>query len=142
MSSPRRPIGIPAAVRPLVVELDDRDVRREEGHRPQHARAEHRVLLDDVELGRGQRARLPQHVVGDADLADVVQQRAEAHDLDVGGRQVELPADGHRQHADAVRVPGGVRIARVERRRERADRARVRGLRLRLGLRRPMPSAR
>ena len=78
--------------------------------------------------------RLPQHVVRDADLADVVQQRAQAHDLDVGGRQVELPADGDRQHADAVRVPGGVGIARVERRRQRADGARIRGLGLRLGL--------
>ena len=35
----------------------------------------------------GQRARLPQHVVGHADLADVVQQRAEPEHFEIVGRQ-------------------------------------------------------
>ena len=35
-------VRVAAAVRPLVVELDDRQVRREKRHRPQDARAEHR----------------------------------------------------------------------------------------------------
>src|SRR5580765_8419436 len=41
---------IAAAVRPLVMQLDDRNVPREKGDRAQDARAEHRVLLDRVEL--------------------------------------------------------------------------------------------
>ena len=74
-------VRVAAAVGPLVVQLDDRHVRREERHRPQDARAEHRMLLDDVVLAGGQRPRLAQHLVGDANLADVVQQRAEPERL-------------------------------------------------------------
>ena len=82
-----QPVRIAAAVRPLVVQLDDRDVGREKRHRPQDARAGTGMLLDDVELRVGQRAGLEQHVVGHADLADVVQQRAQADDFDLLGRQ-------------------------------------------------------
>ena len=42
--------------------------------------------------------------------------------------QCQHAADRHRQHADAIRVAGRVRIARVERGRKRADGAGVRGL--------------
>ena len=50
-----------------------------------------------------------------------------------GGKH-EPAADGDRQHADAVRVAGGVRVARVERRRERPDGAGVRRFGVRFGL--------
>ena len=43
------------------------------------------------------RAGLAQHLVGHADLADVVQQRAEAQDLDRLGVEPELLADGDRR---------------------------------------------
>src|SRR2546430_369691 len=71
-------VRVSAAIGPLVVQLDDRDVAGEERDRSQDAGAENRVLLDDIELGTGQRARLAQDIVGDPDLADVVQEGAEA----------------------------------------------------------------
>ena len=52
-------------------------------------RAEHGVLFDGVVFGRRQRARLAQHIVGHANLADVVEQRAEADDFEIVGRQVQ-----------------------------------------------------
>ena len=45
-----QPVRVAAAVRPLVVQLDDRDVRAEERDLPQDVRAERRVHLDDLEL--------------------------------------------------------------------------------------------
>ena len=85
--------------------------------------------------GRRQRRLLSQHFVGDADLADVVQQGAEPQRAE--RRVVELQRAAHldRQRADAFGMTRGVRIARVERGRERADRAQVRGLRLGFGSR-------
>src|SRR5215213_6820512 len=50
-------VRIAAAVRPLMVELDDLEVTCQEGHRAQDPGAKHRMLLDDVVLGRRQRAR-------------------------------------------------------------------------------------
>ena len=78
----------------------------------------------------GQRPRLPQHIVADADLADVVQQRAEAQDVELGLGQVHLVADRDRDGADALGMASGVRIPRVERQRERANRADVRAARV------------
>ena len=88
-----------------------------------------------VVLFRRQRAGLAQHGVADADLADVVQERAEPQDLELVGGEVHLPADRHRHRADALRVAGGVRVPRIERQRERADRADVRVLGLGFGRR-------
>ena len=50
------------------------------------------MLLDERELFRRQRAGLAQHGVADANLADVVQQRAEPQDLElVVGRFICRP---------------------------------------------------
>ena len=49
------------------------------------------MLLDDVVLGCRERSRLAQHVVGHANLADVVQQRAEADDFEGFVAEPELP---------------------------------------------------
>ena len=85
-----------------------------------------RVLLDERELLRGQRPGLAQDGVADADLADVVQQRARG----AGSRARRRAARICRPMAtdigaDALRVAGRVRVARVERQRQRADRADV-----------------
>ena len=76
-------VRIAAPVRLLVVQLDDRQVRLEERHRPEDLRAEHGMALDDLEFVVGERAGLAEDGVADADLADVVQQRAEAQHLDL-----------------------------------------------------------
>ena len=50
----------------------------EEGHLPQDMGAERGMRLDDLELVLREGAVFLQHAIGDADLADVVQQRAKA----------------------------------------------------------------
>ena len=89
--------------------------------------------FDDREFFRCQRSRLSQHGVADADLADVMQQRAEAQRVQFLVGQFHLASDGDRHRADALGVAGGVGIPRVERERQRADGADV-GV-ARLGLR-------
>ena len=89
----------------------------------------------------GERPVLLQHPVGDADLADVVQQRAEAEDVELPLVEPQLPPDDDRQRADALGVAGGVGVARVERGGQRLDRADVGELGLRFGrLRATSPS--
>ena len=84
------------------------------------------MLLDDFVFLGGQRPRLHQDVIADADLADVVEERAEPQHFELRLVQRHGAADGQRQRADAFRMAGRVRIARVERQRERANRADVR----------------
>ena len=99
----------------------------------QDARADARMLLDEPELFRRQRSRLPQHIVADADLADVMQKRAEAQDVELVVGQAHLPADGDGDGADSFGVARGVRVARVERQCQRSDGADVGVPRLCLG---------
>ena len=79
--------GIALAVGPLMVQLDDREMRLEEGYLAENAGAKAGMATDLLELVGRQRTRLAQDVVGDADLADVVQQRAEPDDVDFGFTQ-------------------------------------------------------
>ncbi len=98
-------VRVSAAVRPLVVELDDRDVRREEGNRAQHPGAYCRVLLDDVELGRGQRSGLVPHEVRDADTAEVVEEPRAPDRGGNAGVESERARSRCSQLRDATRVP-------------------------------------
>ena len=75
-----------------MVQLDDREVLGQERHRPQDAGAERGMLFDQLELLGRQRVRLAQHVVADADLADVVEQRAKPQHVELlGGRRICRP---------------------------------------------------
>ena len=84
---------------------------------------------------------LAQHGVADADLADVVQEGAEPQNLELIVGQGHLPADADRHRADALRVAGGIRVPRVERQRQRADRADIGGLGRRFGADSPIASS-
>ena len=77
-----------------------------------------------------ERPGLVQDRVGDADLADVVQQRDGGELGELVAVEAEARADVDREVVDGVGVLAGVAVARLERRGERAhDRARrVRGL--------------
>ena len=128
-----QPVRVALAVGPFVVQLDDRQVRREERHGPQDARAGHWMLLDRLEFLRGQRSRLAQHVVADADLADVVEQRAEPQRVEIVGRQPQLRGRRRRRSRSRARNGrpcSGSRASSASA--ERADRADVRASRLRL----------
>ena len=113
-------VGVAAAVPALVLVADGgRDVA-EPRQRAQDALADDRVLAHELPLVVVELAGLVQHVVGDADLADVVQHR---DGLDLGHRprlEPEPVRDGDRQVADGVGVLAGVAVAGLERGRQRA----------------------
>ena len=71
----RERVRIPAAVPALVVRADDAEAfALEHGDAAEHLLAENGVRLHAPPLAAAQRARLLQDLVGDRDLADVVQQ--------------------------------------------------------------------
>ena len=123
------------------MEFDDRQVRLEERHLAQNARAKSGVAPDLLEFVRRQRAGFTQDVIGDANLANVVEQRAQTNDVDFGLAERELARDEHRQRADPFRVACGVRIPRVERRGQRADGAEIGRLCFGLSSRGPLISS-
>ena len=83
-------VGIAGAVPALVVVADDgREVARH-AQRVADALADLGVLAHDPELVLGQRPGLVQDVLGDADLADVVEQRAVGHALQLAVAQAHV----------------------------------------------------
>ncbi len=62
------------------------------------------MLLDEVELRLGERAGTLENRVGDAQLADVVQEPADGEIAKALRRETELLADLHRAQGDAARV--------------------------------------
>ena len=121
-------VRVAAAVGPLVVQLDDRDVRRAGTAPAARMRAPSTgccLMTSNSSSVSG--PRLAQDVVRHANLADVVQQRARAAARRARRPAGAWPADGDREHADALGVAGGVGIARVERRGQGADGAEVGG---------------
>ena len=84
--------------------------------------AELRVLLDDLELLVGERAGLAEDLGGNADLADVVEQRTELDALQRVAIELQLATDEDRDVADPAGVRRGVFVVRLERVRERSDR--------------------
>ena len=61
---------------------------------------------------------------GIAELADVVEERRVAEQVELGLREAELAADRERELLHAARVAGRVGVARVDRRREALHRRR------------------
>ena len=76
-----------------MVQFDDIDVGKEEGDRAQDPRAHDWMLHDGFEFRVGQRSRFPQHIVGNSDLPDVVQQGAESQYFDLFIGQPKDAAD-------------------------------------------------
>ena len=74
-----------------------------------------RMALDDRELLVGELAGLVDDLVGDADLADVVQQRGELEVAPVARVEPEGVADGQGERDDAVAVlAAGVGVVGLE----------------------------
>jgi hypothetical protein len=111
----RQPVGVAAAVPALVLVAHGRGHRLQAGERPQDALADHGVLAHQLPLAGVEPARLVQHAVGHADLADVVQQRDRLHVGDLWLGEPEPSGDRHREHAHAVGVVARVAVARLER---------------------------
>jgi hypothetical protein len=77
-----------------------------------------------ISNSRRERPGLREHLVADADLADVIGRRAEAEDLDVGFAE-RICRPTITDNADPLGVAGRVRVARVERCRQSLDRGDV-----------------
>ena len=86
-------VRIPEAVPPLVGRADDRADGLERRHRAQQALADDRVRPHQPPLLLVERPRLPEHEVGDRDLADVVQLRREHDHVDLVDRHPERKTD-------------------------------------------------
>ena len=114
-------VRIPAAVPPLVTMAHDRaDVlqavdRRDDPLAELGVRLDHRALLDGEVPGLGQ------DLGRDADLADVVEERAELEPLERLRIEPECSADLQRRVGDPARVRRRVLVVRLERVRQRLD---------------------
>ena len=103
-----------------MVVADDRPRGGEQVERLEQLVADLRVRLDDPALLVVERARLQQHAVRDADLADVVEDRPEANRLHLVRRQPEQLGDAHGERGEPLAVAVQVGVARLDRVRERA----------------------
>ena len=86
------------------------------------------MRLDDRALLDRQPAGLREDVAGDADLADVVEQRSELEPLQRGVVETQLGADAEREIRDPARMLRRVLVVRLERVRKRLDRGHERAL--------------
>src|SRR4051794_13250874 len=127
----REPVGIPAAVPALVAGPPDlADVLQRSAHAVQHPLARDRVAAHDIPLVVAQRTGLVDDLLGYADLADVVQQRAELDEPPLVLAEAELVCDRHRQRNDALAVRAGVFVVLADQLAEQQRRAPVRPARL------------
>src|SRR2546430_3240471 len=90
--------------------------------------AELGVCLDERSLGRREWPGLGEDRLGDADLADVVEERAQLESLEPTTVETEPLADLERQIRDPARVRGRVLVVRLERVGERLHRLEERPL--------------
>ena len=97
-------VGIALAVPTLVAPAHDRPHLGEAVDRLEDPLAELRVHLDDAPLVLRQRPRLEQDARRHADLADVVEERAELQPLQRRRVEAELAADAQRHVGDPARV--------------------------------------
>src|SRR5439155_17461941 len=90
--------------------------------------AELGVCLDERSLGGREWAGLGEDRLGDADLADVVEERAQLESLEPTTVETEPLADLERKICDPARVGGRVLVVRFERVGERLHRLEERPL--------------
>ena len=119
-----KPVGVTRSVEALVVVPDRRDRVVQEPEPVDDPRALRRMALHEVPLNVRQGRRLQEHRVRHCELADVVEQRSMAEQVELRLREPELASDRERQVLDAARVSRRVRVPRVDRRREALHRGR------------------
>src|SRR5947209_8782473 len=114
-------VRIAGPIPALVLGSDDRTERREELDRDEDPLADHRMFSHDGELLWGEWSRFLEDVAGDADLADVVQERAIFHQPQLFTGQTEPPPDIDGELRRLTRMRLGVAVLGIERGRQRAD---------------------
>src|SRR2546429_682295 len=126
---PEEPVGVAAAVPALVVGAHDADsLALQERHASEHLLAEHGVRLHRAALRLRERSRLEQDLVGDADLADVVEQEADLRARALREHRIDAPRQLERVVLDTLGVRAGADVLRLERRSESADGLAIGGL--------------
>jgi hypothetical protein len=93
----------------------------------EHPEADLRVALQHHPLRLGERPGLAQYLLGDRELAEVVQACGQARELDVLLRQPEAPGHTGRELGDALRMAAGVDVAGVHGPREAGGRSEAGG---------------
>ena len=114
-------VRVAAAVPALVLVADRVRHRGEAGQRPQDALADDGVLAHQLPLLGVEPAGLVEDLVGDPDLADVVEQRDRADLVGRAAVQAEAAGDRAGELVDLVGVAAGVAVARLEGGGQRAD---------------------
>src|SRR3954469_3831967 len=112
-----QPVRIAGAVPALVV------VQHPAGDRInaqalEHPVADLRMPFEHQPLLVAERARLPQDLLRDRELAEVAERAGESGELDLLGVEAHAPRDVGGQFRDTSRMPVGVRVARVDRTRK------------------------
>ncbi len=118
-------LGVAGAIEALVVRGDDRHEVAQGLDGREDGAADRRVRAHEHPLVGGERPGLIQDRVGHADLADVMEQRAELHAPQLVTGHPHLVRDRSRQRSDPRGVAARVRIPRVDRCRERLHRCEV-----------------
>ena len=115
---PSQAVRIAGAVEALVMVADRRNGVAEEAEPVDDARALVGVALHQRPLLLRQARRLQQDRVRDRQLADVVEERGVAEQVELDVREPELTTDRERKLLDTARVAGRVGVPRVHRRGE------------------------
>ena len=115
------PVGITPPIEPLVVPANQGDHVVERLERLDDLDALDGMLRDDPHLVLTQFARLVEDGVGNADLADVVEQASTPEDIFFRCREPELACEGQHILGDALGVSLGVRTFRLGRAGEGED---------------------
>ena len=114
ISGPGRRSGYPRAVPALVVVQDPLGDRLDP-EAVEHPESDLRVTLEHEPLGPGQRAGLAQDLLGDRELAEVVQAAGEPRELDLLLVEAEARRDAGREVGHARGMAARVRVAKVDR---------------------------
>ena len=111
-------VGVAGAVEALVMVADCRNGVSEEAEPVDNPCTLVGVTPHQLPLLLGQARRLQQDRVRDRELADVVEERGVAKQIELHVREPELAADRKRKLLDPARVTGRVGVPRVHRRGE------------------------
>src|SRR5262249_3968208 len=80
----------------------------------QDAAAQFRMRFDMFEFGRRKWARLAEHVVVDADLANVMEQAREVDCVEVFGAAANLPGQANRQAGNTITVTASIWVLGID----------------------------
>ncbi len=111
---PGEAVGVPLAIDTLVVMAHDGCDVVQDGRRCDQCGTDHRMPFDVIELFGCEATWLGEDCVVDVQLADVVQQCAEADCTELYGRQTEFLADGDRGFRCSLDVFPGGRVLAAE----------------------------